>query len=70
MYKVKDLHLQKRKNKIELQLPSFSICTGLFKVRVFFSASRILRYFWLYFMNISDSSALILHLQRAVVSNN
>ena len=71
MYKAKDLHLENSKNKILLKLLhlSLSICTELFKVRVFFSASRILSRLQLYSTKSNDSSALVLHLQRFHGSN-
>ena len=68
MHEAKDVDLQKKKNKISLQVP-LSSSRELFKARVFFSTSRILSLFWSYFTNTSDSSALVLHLQRPHESN-
>ena len=45
-----------------------SISNGPFKMKAFFSVSRILRNFRSYLTNNSGSSGLVVHLQRAVLS--
>ena len=52
-------------NKTLLCLPFDSISTGLFKIKAFFSTSRILRSFRSYLTNNNGSSVLGLHLQHA-----
>ena len=56
----------KIKNLLYLPSPSDSIWIGFFKMRTFFSASRILRSLRSYLTYNSGSSELVLHLQRPV----